>query len=224
MKAAFAIIIALFAAANSHYNSGEYGKAVSGYTEIIDKGQASANLYYNLGNACLKKGDVGFAVLNYERAMLFAPRDADLRSNLRAARSVMKQKDPLPFSYFTVKEYFFLAMSAYYVLIFISLIWLFVRGIRKYLRLAFFVSAILLIGVSVPLKNKIFEIEHSGVVTSAVIDAKFEPREDSRTHFPLYDGMKVYILKSREGWRKIRKADGKIGWISANAVEPIVKK
>ena len=48
---------------------------------------ASAELYYNLGNAYYRTENITRAVLNYERALLLSPGDADIRFNLQLARS-----------------------------------------------------------------------------------------------------------------------------------------
>lgn len=44
-------------------------------------------LYYNLGNSYYRTDNITRAVLNYERALLLAPGDADIRFNLQMARS-----------------------------------------------------------------------------------------------------------------------------------------
>ena len=47
----------------------------------------SADIYYNLGNSYYKNKNIAKAVLNYERALLMNPGDADIRFNLEMARS-----------------------------------------------------------------------------------------------------------------------------------------
>lgn len=221
MKTALAVIISLFAAANSHYAAGDFDKAISGYQEIVEKGAAGANLYYNLGNAFLKKGEIGPAVLNYERAMLFAPRDADIRSNYRSARSVMKYKDPLNFNYLTLRETIVLALLLYYILTASCLAWLFLPRWRRYTSRAAAAAVILFLALSYQSARKVYNLEHDAIVMAAVTDARFEPRDDSRAHFPVYDGQKVRILRKAEGWAKVRRSDGKIGWVLSAALEGI---
>jgi tetratricopeptide (TPR) repeat protein len=46
----------------------------------------SAAALYNLGNAYARNGQLGLAVLNYERAELLAPNDPDIAANLRVVR------------------------------------------------------------------------------------------------------------------------------------------
>jgi hypothetical protein len=47
----------------------------------------SADGLYNLGNAYARAGKPGLAVLNYERALLLAPGDADIHANLDYVRA-----------------------------------------------------------------------------------------------------------------------------------------
>jgi tetratricopeptide (TPR) repeat protein len=47
----------------------------------------SADGLYNLGNSYARSGQPGLAVLNYERALLLAPGDADIRANLEYVRA-----------------------------------------------------------------------------------------------------------------------------------------
>ncbi len=65
------------------YRDGNYQESYNLYLTIAQQGVVSADLFYNLGNACsqLKKG--GEAVLWYERARMLMPRDKDIRNNLR---------------------------------------------------------------------------------------------------------------------------------------------
>ena len=45
------------------------------------------HIYYNLGNSYYKADDIARAILNYERALLLEPGNADIRANLEIARS-----------------------------------------------------------------------------------------------------------------------------------------
>jgi tetratricopeptide (TPR) repeat protein len=47
----------------------------------------SAAALYNLGNSYARQGKPALAVLNYERARVLAPRDPDIRANLRQLRA-----------------------------------------------------------------------------------------------------------------------------------------
>ena len=75
-----------FAEANRLYEQRDYDSAVTIYQSILDQNKVSAELYYNLGNAHFKSGDIGHAVLNYLRAKRLDPSDEDIQNNLEFAR------------------------------------------------------------------------------------------------------------------------------------------
>ncbi len=75
-----------FDKANKYYEDKDYDSAVRMYESILDKDVESAALYYNLGNAYFKKGDLGHAILNYMKAKRLDPSDEAIRHNLDFAR------------------------------------------------------------------------------------------------------------------------------------------
>src|SRR6266699_3853607 len=76
-----------FDQANRLYEEGKFTEAAAAYEKMLRQGQASPALYFNLGNAFFKAGQVGRAVLNYRLAERLAPRDPDVRANLKFARN-----------------------------------------------------------------------------------------------------------------------------------------
>ena len=68
---------------DSAYMKNDYASAIQIYEALLKDGEA-AEVYYNLGN---KAGDVAKAILNYERALLIQPGNADIRANLEIARA-----------------------------------------------------------------------------------------------------------------------------------------
>ena len=75
-----------FAMANKFYQDKDYESAVRLYQSILNQNVESANLYFNLGNAYFKHGDLGRAVLYYMKARRLAPGDPDIVHNLEFAR------------------------------------------------------------------------------------------------------------------------------------------
>ena len=53
----------------------------------IATGGYSAAALFNQANACAREGKSGLAILNYERALLLAPNDADIAANLHFVRA-----------------------------------------------------------------------------------------------------------------------------------------
>jgi tetratricopeptide (TPR) repeat protein len=85
-----------FAAGNAAYEAGDYEAAIDRYTEAAGAGIVHVDLYYNLGNAYFKSGELGHAVLWYERALQLDPRNDDARANLAVVRSMLRDQQLLP--------------------------------------------------------------------------------------------------------------------------------
>ena len=77
-----------FTAGNQFFQNKEYEKAIGAYNRVLAQGVESAPLYFNLGNAHFKSGDLGHAVLYYLKARRLNPSDEDIKSNLDFARSL----------------------------------------------------------------------------------------------------------------------------------------
>lgn len=78
---------AAFDAANILYAEGKFTEAAGAYERILGAGYVSPALYFNLGNAFFKSGQIGRAIAAYRRAEQLSPRDPDLRANLQFARN-----------------------------------------------------------------------------------------------------------------------------------------
>src|SRR3989344_6976224 len=76
---------AKFTVANELYKKGSYAGAAKVYEAVRAGGYHSGALNFNLGNTYFKLGQLGKAILNYERARRILPRDADVLSNYRYA-------------------------------------------------------------------------------------------------------------------------------------------
>jgi tetratricopeptide (TPR) repeat protein len=72
-------------AANALVENGHAAEAIEIYEQLITAGAHDSALYYNLGNAYFRTGDLARAVDNYRLAAELAPRDADIRANLALA-------------------------------------------------------------------------------------------------------------------------------------------
>ena len=76
-----------FFEANQAYKNHQYQQAIDGYRHLIENGFENGQIYYNLGNAYFRLGNLGRAILSYERARFLIPRDSDLAFNLSHARN-----------------------------------------------------------------------------------------------------------------------------------------
>lgn len=73
-----------------------FRRAEQGFSALIDEGLATPALYTNLGNAALQSGDLGQAVLAYQRALRLDPTAATAHQNLAHLRSLLPAWVPRP--------------------------------------------------------------------------------------------------------------------------------
>lgn len=224
---------AKFYEANLLYKQGNYEKAVASYEEILDRGIASGSLYYNLGNGYLKLHQIGKAILCYERAKLFFPRDPDLQANLDYALSLSKVPAGAP------EISFLRRMLMYYqdALTTREMMWItvglcLITGIIVFIAEIFQLSIgkrwavigsliILLIGQGALWANKSHMLRKAAVVLEDA-QARFEPNDQGTQHFYVAAGEKISILRVEGRWAKIRRADGKLGWVKISELEKVI--
>jgi len=226
-----------FEQANQLYRGGEYQKAVSMYEQIISNGYGNAEVYFNLGNSYFKLKNIPSAILNYERAKRIAPHDEDISYNLRLANiRIVDKIDPLPTLFLIEWWRAFLNLNSadVWALISIVALWclmlsaaafLLVRSflIRRLMTvigfLAFIIGIISFVGVVQ--RNQIELSDREAIVFSQSISVKSAPDAQSVDLFVIHEGVKTEILDIVGNWRKIRLADGKIGWISSESLQII---
>lgn len=223
--------------ADSAYVRGQYQEAIKGYEALLKQG-ASADLYYNLGNAYYRTENITRAVLNYERALLLSPSDRDIYFNLQLARSKTIDKITPEQEMFFVTWYRSLvnlasvdgwartALLALALAIVLVLIYLFSE--RIWLRKVGFFGAMALIVLFVisnvfAHQQKELLMNRSGaIVISSAVTVKSTPAKQGTDLFILHEGTKVTITdSSMKDWKEIRLADGKEGWIESDKIELI---
>ena len=77
-----------FEKGNQLYQKENYTEAINQYESILETGNHSAELYYNLGNCYYKLHKVAPAVYNYEKALQLNPNDEEIKTNLDYARKM----------------------------------------------------------------------------------------------------------------------------------------
>lgn len=223
--------------ADSSYVHGEYQQAIKEYESLLKNG-ASADLYYNLGNAYYRTENITKAVLNYERALLLSPSDRDIRFNLQMARSKTIDKITPEQEMFFITWYRSLvnlasvdgwartALWALALAIVLALLYLF--SDRIWLRKVGFFGALFLIAIFVfsnifAHQQKELLVNRKGaIVTASSVTVKSTPDKKGTDLFILHEGTKVTITdSSMREWKGVRLADGKEGWIETKQIELI---
>ena len=167
--------------------------------------------------------------------MQFLPRDADVKSNLNYARSLVEGdgnsgEDNWFLARFLVLERL-LNINELTVIAFLLYIGLMTTltlsiPLRKLRRILYYTAAILvlfllcsLISFSVELYKNDFQ--QKAVIISETIDVRFEPSVDATLHFTLYEGAVIKVIKFKREWSEIERWDGKTGWVRNDSFEVI---
>lgn len=83
---------ALFGDANAAFYAGDYAEAIQKYEELRSAGVVDGDLSYNLGTAYAKEGQLGLALLNFERSLYLDPGASDAQTNLEATQQGLAER------------------------------------------------------------------------------------------------------------------------------------
>ena len=219
------------------YKNGKYQQAVTAWMKILDKGQHSAELYFNLGNAQYKLNHIGPSIYYYEKALQLSPNDADIKNNLAFAENArIDSIEPLPKTVFS-KWYnsisgiftfngwalFAVVFSILFVALFLLYYFAYSERRKRLLFVSSMFAGILLIA---SLTMAFFTFgdyskNQPAIIFASEIEVKTEPSMGSNVAFTLHEGTKVQISAQDGNWYRITLADGKDGWIPATELKQL---
>ena len=223
-----------FDAANAAYAAGEYKEAAELYQAIIDE-QPSAQVYYNLGNAQFKQGELAQAILCYERALRLEPNNKDAKYNLAFAQS--KITDNIVEQDFFISSWtrairnclregtwFSLSIGLFILALIGLLVFLLGRepGLRK---TAFHIAWIALLfsliaGLNATSLHQRDTLRNEAIITQGVVNAKSSPDRSGTDLFTVHEGTKVTIRETLGEWSNVRVGQNE-GWIRTACLERI---
>jgi tetratricopeptide (TPR) repeat protein len=221
----------LFSLANLALADGRHDEAIEKYLGIVEKGIVNPDVYYNIGNACLKKGRAGLAILYYEKSLKLSGNNEDLDYNLALARESLSMpqvkvdvRSPLErlASAFTFKGCADMTIFLY-VLLFASLIAMRVvedGDVRKKVKIfSRVVIAMTLISASFT-GYRLFlqESRDFAIVTAEVADLYEIPLEQGEPGNQISEGVKVKLTGQNGNWMKVSAPDGAVGWVKSEVV------
>ncbi|RLD80503.1 MAG: hypothetical protein DRJ15_06900 [Bacteroidetes bacterium] len=222
---------------DSAYNREMYTEAISNYEAVLDQGFESAQLYYNLGNAYFNINMLPAAILNYERAKVLAPADADIDFNLNIANSMIPDKiEPVPEIFyirwwkslrnsFNLYTWTIASISIFVLLILCAGIFFLSRNIL--MRKFAFWSGIFFIlfsiaGFSMTYTRYDIQSKHlEAIVFDPTITVKSSPNQLGKDLFVIHEGTKVFILEEINEWCNIKITNGSAGWLPAASIKRI---
>jgi len=210
-----------------------YQKAAMRFEQIAREGPVrNGKLYYNIGNAYFRMGDIGRAILYYRRAVPLIPDDENLHQNLRYARSKCVDKIEEKQEAKVLRTLFFwhydLSAKLRVVLLVGSLavLWT-VASIRIFRRHASLSWAAVVSAVVAGLFLGSLLVEAvtaarttSGVILAAEVVARKGDGESYEPSFktPLHAGTEFDVIEDRGDWHYVELHDGRRCWVPTRAV------
>ena len=222
----------IYNSANDLFTNKEYHEALELYRELINRGVQNPLLYYNLANTYYKIGDMGNAVLYFERALRLKPFDRDIRANLNHVRSGLEDKiRPLYdegilrllrrlFSFPNVKTIVYVEIVLFSILIILLLSFLFLPHARIRLKRSIIIIGVIYVVTLIGMISQ-FTYESKfpqGILLQKVVDVKSSPLVESETLFSLHEGAKFRLIENRGEWIRFSIQDGRQGWIMRESV------
>jgi tetratricopeptide (TPR) repeat protein len=221
----------VFDQATDSYNDGAYEIAIDLYKSILDSGEHSAELYYNIGNSYYKLNDIPNSIYFYEKALILAPHDAEILNNLGYAQQMtLDAIDTLPETglarfYKKLTNALLFDQWAYlaivFMFLFILLYVLFYYSRYSSRKRWAFIGSITCLFVSLAtiafayIAQSDSNANRPAIIFTDEIAIQAEPNTASGEVFVLHAGTKVHVLEALNDWNKIRLADGKTGWVAS---------
>lgn len=235
MKLLLILLTTLFADANVQYAEGNYAEAATQYEQILQE-QPTAEVYYNLGNAYFKQGELAQSILAYERALRLKPSFKDAKHNLQFAQSRIIDNIEDTQSFFLSNwlkairnalsqrvwmvgsiVLFIMALVGFFLFAFSQTLWL-----RK---TAFYCSVIALVVSVMACANagSLYQRDtqrSEAIITQGIVNAKSSPDRSGNDLFTVHEGTKVEIHEVIGDWCCVHVGNN-IGWMPLEYLERI---
>jgi len=220
-----------FEAANAAFAAGRYAEAREGFEQVLREDGASPSVLFNLGNASFRAGRIADAILAYERALLLAPRDQDVRANLRQARNAAELPNDDGGAWgrlvglATIDGWAWLASGGLWLLCGALIALRLLRGTtgvaaRRALRGIVACAAALVVVASAACATRLRDRDRAVVLATDPV-LRVAPYESATAAAELVPGDVVRIERMHDGFALVRTRDGKTGWMADGAVARI---
>jgi tetratricopeptide (TPR) repeat protein len=214
-----------FDSANKLYEEGKFSDAASAYEKMIQSGTASSAIYFNLGNACFKSGQLGRAIAAYRNAERISPRDPDVLANLQFVRARVQSPTLSPtrwqrwFETLTINEWAMLAATVLWIwLALMALVQLrpaWRQSLRTFLWCGGVATLVLGGCVGAAWSN---DSAKTAIVIAQDAVTHNGPLEEAPTGATIHDGAELDVLDTKNDWLQVRVNDQRVGWIKREQV------
>jgi tetratricopeptide (TPR) repeat protein len=219
---------------NEAYAKGEFEAAQKAYEEILRRNVHDSRVYYNLANACVRRNEIGKAVLYYEKTLKLEPADVDARENLRFVRLRVRDRTPPDSAPYLiaqlqrVKDLLSLEQAARLFLGFygaamaIAAVWILARP-RRWAKIAGgMAGAVLLVallfGGWTAWHSRARAAQDEAVVLSEKLEVYSGPGQENTLLASVHEGARVKIHARRGEWTQVTLPDGRAGWLKGEGL------
>lgn len=227
--------------ANAAYTGENFSAAAATYDSLRQEGLVSADLYLRQGNAYFESGELGRAVLAYERGLRLRPGHAALKNNLAFVEGQLPQQlADLP-GFFLLRWWKWLgsrlgtttlsvmALIAWWVAVGSFAIWYFRRGglsdRRRFILLpAAGLTFCLAILFFVAAQHRAAELERTDLAVLVAPNAalRVAPGPEATLEREIATGLRLRIVDVfKDDYVKVELRDGKQGWLPRSVLEII---
>ncbi len=218
---------------NEAYFKGDFVAAAAAFEQLDRQGVVAVDLYYNLGVAQFRLGNLGRAIWSFERVLTLDSDDEDARFNLAQAHKLAERRardkiDGAERDATWIRVVGYLAASTQtwlFVILYSGCF--FVLFLRRRLpsdsRAALNASAAIL-GFSAVLAGLLLVGRVAldripfGVILPDAVAVKEGADPNYRTSFELHAGLRVRLLERDQDWVRLRLANGLEGWVRTSDV------
>ncbi len=223
--------------ANSLYKKTDYQGASQLYEDIAIRYGVSPELYYNIGNAYYKAGEVGRSILNYERALRLSPNYEDAKVNLELAQTkvvdnivqvppfFVKRWIDLLIKLLNVDQWYIVSLVVFVITLLCFLYFIF--GNQLIIRRFAFYGAFILLVITIIsgtfglIRKSELSNHNEAIIMTGTVVVKSSPDKSGTDLFQLHEGTKVSIKSKLDEWTEIVVGNGNIGWLETIAIEKI---
>ncbi len=227
----------LFQHATEEYEKQNYDSSIALLDSLLDAGLESPELYYNLGNAWFKLGEVPKAILYYEKAKKLAPNDPDIIYNLELANTRIADKiEPVPeffltkwwkraINFFNEDQWMLINVLSFGLMLIFAVLF-FVAHSKRNKQIGFYMGLVflfisLMTGFMGYSNYKNLSTHNSAIVFTPTVNVKSSPTANANTIFVIHQGTKVELIDQLKDWYRIKLANGSVGWIKEEDFEKI---
>jgi tetratricopeptide (TPR) repeat protein len=214
-----------FDSANKLYEEGKFSEATAAYEQLIQSGTTSSAIYFNLGNAYFKSGELGHAIAAYRDAQTIAPRDPDVRANLEFVRARVQNPTLTPnrwqqfLAVLTVNEWAMITAAVLWIWLALLIVLQFRPQLKPSLRMFLWCGTCALVALAFFLGAA---SSSSSMKTAIVIapDAVIHngPLDATPTRATIHDGAEVSVIDTKNDWLQVQVDSQRVGWIKREQV------